>query len=74
VLRPDAASIRYMRRAIGAGIYWRKGAREIVPVIRFVKAPQYRVRFPMYDKAAEVVRSRFAANFRAAMVKYPARW
>jgi hypothetical protein len=73
-LRPDAASTRYMRRAVAPGIYWRKGAREIVPVIRFVKAPQYRVRFPMYEKAAETVRRVFAANFRAAMVKYPIRW
>jgi hypothetical protein len=73
-LRPDAAATRYMRRAVAPGIYWRKGAREIVPVILFVKAPQYRPRFPMYEKAREVVRTRFAANFRAAMARYPARW
>lgn len=73
VLRPDAGDLRYQRRSVRAGIYWRKGAREVVPVLVFVKGPRYAKRLPFYETARDVARSRFPINFAAAMVRYPAR-
>ncbi len=52
VLRPDAAG--RARGSVAAGIYYRQGLREIVPVIMFVKAPKYRKRFPFYEIARTV--------------------
>jgi hypothetical protein len=73
VLRPDQGSARYQLRNVRPGIYWRKGARDIVPVIVFVKRPNYTKRFPFYETAQEVVARRFPVNFKAAMAKYPPR-
>ncbi len=75
LLRPDLGDPRskvYGRRA-HPGIYWRKGGREIVPVLIFVKPPRYTKRFPFYETARQVVQRRYAANFRAMMAKYPPR-
>lgn len=73
VLRPDASDIRYQRRGVQPGIYWRKQLQEIVPVIVFVKAPHYRKLLPFYETAQDVVQRRFAPNYRAMKAKYPPR-
>ena len=49
-LRPDAAVPR-LARAVAPGIYYRAGAKDIVPVILFVRAPRYQKRFPFHEVA-----------------------
>jgi hypothetical protein len=71
LLRPDASDLRYQRRHVRAGIYYRKGLHDLVPVIVFVKAPKYSKRLPFYETAREVIAGRFETHFRAAMAKYP---
>jgi hypothetical protein len=73
VLRRDASDTRYMRRQVASGIYWRKGAHDIVPVLMFVKAPRYSKRLPFNETAQETVSRNFARRFREAVAKYPAR-
>jgi hypothetical protein len=48
------------------GVYLRKGDRTIVPVMMFVRAPNYRPRFPFYEMATEVFNQRFMQNAHAA--------
>jgi hypothetical protein len=49
-LRSDAAHAK-ARRAVRPGIYYREGARDMVPVILFVASPRYQKRFPFHEVA-----------------------
>lgn len=66
LLRPEAgdASSRVYGRA-AAGIYLRTGARSIVPVLVFVRAPTYSKRFQFYEVAQQVFNARFYENAKA---------
>ncbi|HEY4774076.1 MAG TPA: hypothetical protein VIH40_04585 [Xanthobacteraceae bacterium] len=61
-----------LRGAPGArdGVYLRKSARQIVPVMIFVRAPAYAKRFPFYETARRVMQQRFAVNFREGWQRY----
>jgi hypothetical protein len=74
VLRPDAANVRYQRRDVRPGIYWRKGATDIVPIVVFVRSPRYKKRLPFEQTARDVVSRRFLDHFNAAMRRYPAKF
>lgn len=50
------------------GIYLRRAAQSIVPVIMFVRRPSYRKRLPFYETAKDVFRAKFAAHFRQGMM------
>lgn len=53
------------------GVYQRLAdGKRILPVLLFVRQPQYQKRFPFYEKAQEVYRQRVAPNFRAGWQKY----
>lgn len=70
VLGPDRANMH--RRNVQRGIYWRKGARDIVPVIVFVRKPQYQKRFPFYDTARQVFDANFVMHARAGFDRFVA--
>jgi hypothetical protein len=69
VLRPDASNPR-LRRDVQPGIYWRKDARTMVPVIMFVGKPQYQKIFPFYETARAVFDRTFAMHARAGFERY----
>lgn len=46
------------------GVYLRKGPKEIVPVLMFVRPPRYTPRFPFYETARRVMQQNFARHFR----------
>ena len=62
VLRPGAGG--RADRNVAPGIYHRAGARELVPVIMFVRAPRYQKRFPFYETAGAVFDKRFLIRAR----------
>lgn len=68
VLRPDAAG--RARGSVAAGIYYRQGLREIVPVIMFVKAPSYRKRFPFYEIARDTFADKFVGRAREGFNRF----
>ncbi len=66
VIRPDGGA----RGKIVPGIYMHKGLHEIVPVIMFVRAPQYRKRLPWYETAHEVFKSRHVGHARDGFARF----
>jgi hypothetical protein len=58
------------RPGIADGIYVRLGAREIKPMIVFVRAPTYHARLPFYDTAREVVRRNVERHFWEGVRRY----
>lgn len=68
-LRPDAHGAR-AARAVAPGIYYRAGARDMVPVILFVKAPRYSKRFPFHEVAKDTSDARLWKNAQAGFEKY----
>lgn len=57
-------------RQVAAGIYYRKGAREFVPVIMFVRAPRYQRRFPFYETAQSVFDAQLVPHARAGFERF----
>lgn len=55
------------------GVYESKGSRTLVPVLLFVRQPQYRARFPFYETARLIFAQNFARHFRDAVTRYPNR-
>ncbi|NPU63384.1 hypothetical protein HL667_00035 [Bradyrhizobium sp. 83012] len=68
VLRPDGSG--RAARKVAAGIYWRQGLRDMVPVILFVKAPRYQKRFPFFERAREVFDARLLINAQAGFERF----
>lgn len=68
VLRPGAAG--RMGRDVAPGIYFRQGARDIVPAILFVRAPRYQKRFPFYETARRVFDQRLLARAREGFDRF----
>lgn len=68
VLRPGGAGPG--NRNVAPGIYFRAGAREIVPVIMFVKSPKYQKRFPFYETARAVADRRLMVYAREGFERY----
>lgn len=62
VLRPDGSG--RSARNVAPGIYYRAGARDIVPVIMFVRPPRYQKRFPFYETAERVFDAKFLVRAR----------
>lgn len=62
VLRPGAGG--RADRNVAPGVYFRAGAREIVPVMMFVKAPRYQKRFPFYERAQAVFQRKLVRRAR----------
>ena len=52
------------------GIYQRKGANRVVPVMIFVRQPIYNKRFPFHETAASTFERSFARHFRAGYRNY----
>jgi len=77
VLRPDwpvQPLYANLVRDIPPGIYHKaSGGNAIVPVVMFVRTPNYKKRLDYYGLAKRVLQQRFGANFRLAMQKYPHR-
>lgn len=70
-LRPGGASGRANSdRQVPPGIYLRQGARSIVPVILFVKAPRYHKRYPFYEEARKVFDDRFPVRLREGFQRF----
>jgi hypothetical protein len=67
VLRPDTTG---GRAGVAPGIYWRKGLKELVPVIMFVRAPGYKARFPFYEVARSVFNDRMIGHARAGYERF----
>lgn len=65
---------RYMvlrgQRAAPDGIYQRKGSTEVVPIMVFVRALQYRAIYPFRQAALEVYDRRFVFHFLQAFDRY----
>jgi hypothetical protein len=68
VLRPEGDPQR--ARAVAPGVYWRAGFKEIVPVILFVRAPQYKKRFPFHETARRVFDAQLLIRAREGFQKY----
>lgn len=68
VLRPGAGG--RADRNVAPGIYFRAGARDLVPVIMFVRAPRYRKRFPFYDVARRVFDQRLMVRAREGFERF----
>jgi hypothetical protein len=68
VLRADGAG--NSARAVKPGIYYRAGPRDIVPVILFVMAPQYKKRFPFHETAAKVFAAQLLIRAREGFQRY----
>jgi len=66
IFRPELIGFSsYSGRNVQPGIYYRApSARAIVPIIVFVRAPNYAKRFPFYETARRVMRERFPLRFR----------
>lgn len=68
VLRPGAAG--RANRSVSPGIYFRAGARGMVPVIMFVRAPRYQKRFPFYETARQVFDARLVIRGREGWQRF----
>ncbi len=68
VLRPGGAGSS--NRKAAAGIYYRAGARDIVPVMLFVSPPRYSKRFPFYETARATFDARLLARAREGFDRF----
>lgn len=69
VLRSDATG-GPQARAVKSGIYYRAGARDIVPVILFVSSPKYQPRFPFHETAQAVFDQQLLIRAREGFQRY----
>ncbi|WP_262048655.1 hypothetical protein [Bradyrhizobium sp. Bra78] len=68
VLRPGAGG--RADRNVAPGIYFRDGARGMVPAIMFVRAPRYQKRFPFYETARATFDQKLVARAREGWQRF----
>ena len=64
---------RYMvlrGQGIPPGVYHRTGPRQVMPVIMFVRAPNYERRYPYYETARRIMQRNFARHFHQGWDRY----
>lgn len=68
VLRPGGAGNSNRKGA--AGIYYRAGRHDIVPVLLFVSAPRYRKRYPFYETSKRTFDARLLIRAREGFDRF----